>query len=365
MAAYPPDPAAGALEAARRVLAAWRLEGAACQAWGSGLINQTFRVDAGSAGRFALQRLNRIFDPAINEDIEALTRHLQAKGLSTPRLVPACDGRLWVRHDDAPWRLLTWIDGVTHDTLANAAQARSAGALLARFHGAAADLNRALHNRRPGVHDLERHLRNLRLALDAHRDHPRHAPVAALARRVLEAARALPALPALPDRLVHGDPKISNFVFDAAGLRANCLIDLDTLVYMPLPLELGDALRSWCNPAGEDSRAARFDLALFEAAVGGYAGIGAAFVSEAEWRAFVPATERIFVELAARFCADALRECYFGWDPSRYRSRGEHNEVRAAGQLAGAAALASVRARAQAIVADAFTDPGRGERPRS
>ena len=35
--------------------------------------------------------------------------------------------------------------------------------------------------------------------------------------------------------------------------RALCLIDLDTLAHMPVALELGDALRSWCNPATEDA----------------------------------------------------------------------------------------------------------------
>jgi hypothetical protein len=37
--------------------------------------------------------------------------------------------------------------------------------------------------------------------------------------------------------------------------------------------------------------------------------------------------------LAARFAADALDESYFAWDPQRFASRGEHNRVRAAGQL--------------------------------
>ena len=50
--------------------------------------------------------------------------------------------------------------------------------------------------------------------------------------------------------------------------------------------------------------------------------------------AIVAATANIQVELAARFCADALNERYFGWDARRFGSRSEHNRVRAAGQLA-------------------------------
>jgi hypothetical protein len=41
----------------------------------------------------------------------------------------------------------------------------------------------------------------------------------------------------------------------------------------------------------------------------------------------------IMIELAARFCADALNESYFAWDPVRFPSRSEHNRVRAEGQL--------------------------------
>ena len=59
-------------------------------------------------------------------------------------------------------------------------------------------------------------------------------------------------------------------LFDSRG-RGLCLIDLDTLTLMSWPLEMGDALRSWCNPTREDGHAlASFDLELFEAAVQGY-----------------------------------------------------------------------------------------------
>ena len=38
---------------------------------------------------------------------------------------------------------------------------------------------------------------------------------------------------------------------------------------------------------------------------------------------------QICLELACRFAADALNENYFGWDPTRYPGRGEHNLARA------------------------------------
>ncbi len=120
---------------------------------------------------------------------------------------------------------------------------------------------------------------------------------------------------------MHGDPKISNLMFAASSGRALCLIDLDTLARMPVALELGDALRSWCNPATEDATNARFVREYFEAAVGGYAAAAQGFLTDNEWRAIPLGTLTITVELAARFCADALRERYFGWDSRRYADR--------------------------------------------
>jgi hypothetical protein len=62
------------------------------------------------------------------------------------------------------------------------------------------------------------------------------------------------------------------------------------------------------------------------------------------------------VELAARFCADALNESYFGWNPKSFPSRSEHNQARAESQLAAARSLAEQRTAAEAAVCNAFGD---------
>jgi hypothetical protein len=80
----------------------------------------------------------------------------------------------------------------------------------------------------------------------------------------------------------------------------------------------------------------------------------AGLVTPAEWGAIVPATETIYVELASRFCADALNESYFGWDPRRFATRSEHNQARAASQLRAARSLVEQREAAMAAVTRAF-----------
>jgi len=343
------------------VLAAFGLEGGEPSSLGNGLINQTWRIQMPDGRRFVLQQVNAVFPRAINDDIDAVTQHLAGKGLLTPVLLHTRTGDCCFEHGGSIWRVLSWIEGIAHDLLHDGAQAHEAGMMLARFHRAVADLGCHLSNPRPGVHDTPHHLRQLRTALAEHRSHPAAGPVGTLAGEILDAAARLPALPATPDRIVHGDPKISNILFAPDGGRALCMVDFDTLARMPLPLELGDAFRSWCNPAGEDTIDGEFSLELFEAGVAGYLSEAAGWIRLDEARAIVPATRTILVELAARFCADALNESYFAWDPTRFPSRTAHNQVRAAGQLAVARALDARQQRAEDIVMRAIASSGISE----
>ncbi|MEQ1802767.1 MAG: aminoglycoside phosphotransferase family protein [Gammaproteobacteria bacterium] len=341
------------LEVPESVLSAWNLQGSAVSPLGSGLINRTWLVSAGS-GRYVLQQVNPIFPGAINDDIQVVTAHLRARGLVAPELLRTTDGRLWLDDPGGAFRLMTHVDGVSHDRLGSPDEAREAGQLLAHFHRALSDLRHEFRNQRLGVHDTPRHLTVLRQALVDHATHPDMAAIRPLADQILELSGALPRLPALPDRIVHGDPKINNLLFDPATGRALCFIDLDTLGRMPLHLELGDAFRSWCNPKGEDSPRSAFDLNLFSAAVEGYAAGAAGWITPEEQGAIVAGTLTIYVELAARFCADALRESYFGWDATKFPSRSAHNQVRAASQVTAARALWDARGAAEEAVRRAF-----------
>jgi Ser/Thr protein kinase RdoA (MazF antagonist) len=314
------------------VLAAFNLEPRSLVRATSGLMNPTWYASSRRGAAVVLQRVNPIFSPEVNVDIAAVTEHLAGKGLLTPRLVPTRDGALWLEHEGV-WRVLTRIEGVCLDALERPAQARAAGCIVAEFHRAVSDLEHRFRNRRLGVHDTAKHLRTLRNALVEHRAHRHFDVIEPLAERVLEAAAALPPLTESRDRIVHGDPKISNLLFAREADRALCLIDLDTLAHMPVALELGDALRSWCNPATEDAASARFVRPLFEAAVEGYAEAAQGFLTPAEWSAIPRGALTITVELAARFCTDALHESYFGWNRARYESASAHNQARTHGQL--------------------------------
>jgi Ser/Thr protein kinase RdoA (MazF antagonist) len=330
------------------------LTGATLTSLASGLINKTWLAELPDGERRVLQAVNPMFPPAINRDIDAVTRRLAECGLATPRLLPTRGGALWLEADGTVWRQLSYVPGYTVERVPSAAHARAAGALLGRFHAALADFDYTFANARLGVHDLEHHIAALRAVLDSGRAHRDFAAIEPVGDAILELQATLPPLPECPDRNVHGDPKISNIVFDPAGPWAVCLIDLDTLARMPVALELGDALRSWCNARDEDSADACFDTTLFAAAIDGYASTAAAFASEPEWRSIPAATLRIAVELAARFCADAIEESYFGWNAGRFPSASAHNLARARAQLALARDIAVSRATLETVIERAF-----------
>jgi len=300
-----------------------------------------------------LQRLNPMFPASINCNLEIVTRHLKSLGFVTPELVYTKTQQRWLEAEGEIWRLLSYIEGDTHTRLAKPAMAKEAGALLGRVHVALFSLECELAGSR-SVHQLSRHLDSLTKALADKVNHPNYKKIARLADEIQASARSLPKLAKTAKRLVHGDPKITNIIFEHAADKALCLVDLDTIAKMPLYLELGDAMRSWCNPGGEDSTDANFSLDLFEAAMTAYAGETARHISEQEWRCIVPATQTICIELAARFCADALNECYFPWDPEQFQSHSEHNRVRAMGQFNLAQSLHSQYRAACEIAASAF-----------
>ena len=339
---------------AAAVLEHYPLEVVTLERVAQGLVNLTLKGVARDGTAFALQRLHPVFGPGVNHNLNLVTAHLAARGLLTPRLVRTQAGALSVGRDGALWRMLSWVEGRAFDFLERPAQAEAAGALLARFHAALADFDGGLRVERAPIHEFARHRARLSASGKAARQHRLWDAVAGAAAELDALRAAHPAAPVCAPRLVHGDPKISNLLFDARGEHALCLIDLDTLARMPLPLELGDALRSWCNPRREDDLQARFDIELFSAALRGYGAAARVFISAEEVAAIVPATLEIHLELAARFLVDALEESYFGWDETRYDSRGAHNLARACGQLAAANSLVAQLPAAEDAVARAF-----------
>jgi Ser/Thr protein kinase RdoA (MazF antagonist) len=350
----------------RAVAARWAFDTAHLERLSGGLINQTFAVSREGQPVAVLQQLHPIFGAEVNLDLEAVTQHLASDGLVTPRLLRTDDGQAWVNDGERVWRALTWVEGRCVSSVPGPEWAVAGGALVGRFHRALSTLRYDYRFTRGNVHDTARHLAALgerisaaardrrRIDLGPTEDATAELIEAAveLGREILTQAEALPELPAVALRHCHGDLKISNLMFrhddPVTGL---CLVDLDTLGLASMAFEIGDAMRSWCNPSGEDVVAASFDLALFEAAIRGFREVADPLLSDDERRSIVVGLATVAVELAARFCVDVFDDRYFGWNAERYRSRRHHNLVRARSQLSLARSVRAQLGDALAIVA--------------
>lgn len=308
----------------------------------AGLINRTLL--AGDPPRFVVQRVSPIFAPPVHDDIEAVTSHLASVGMVTPRIVRTDTGELWAPDaEGGVWRVLTFVPGRTVHRLTDPAIAVEAGALVARFHLATDSLEWAYHHVRPGAHDTVGHMQRLGAVFASAQE----ALGVDVSDEILELWRSWSGPLDLPARHAHGDLKISNLRFDSNG-EGVCLLDLDTLSLQSIDVELGDALRSWCNPVGEDDVDTRFDKELYAAAMHGYQSVRPLPIAERS--GVVSGAERIALELASRFCRDVREDCYFGWNASRFPSRKEHNLFRARGQLALARSIRAQRGSLEAVL---------------
>jgi len=342
------------------VLAAWPLldDGAGpqpavtlpLQPLSGGLINDTYTLGK----HYILQRLHPIFAPPVNDDIAALVPQLLAAGVPVPTLVRTASGasHTVVTASDPTaagcWRLLGRLAGTTLHKLPDVAHARSAAELVGRFHQALLPVHHIFAFTRPGAHNTPLHMQKLQLALQQYPDHRLYRELLPLAAEILQRWQDFGPVPELPVRIIHGDLKVSNLLF--SGDKACAILDLDTMAHSSYDIELGDALRSWCNTGAEDDPQPAFATEVFVAATSAWLGVMGPDITAAERQSLARGTLRITLELSARFALDTLVESYFGWNRERYESAGSHNLVRARNQLGLARDIAQHLSHLQALL---------------
>ncbi len=320
------------------------------QEYGNGNVNDTFLVTVKGAAepRFILQRLNpRVFPrpELIMGNLRTVSEHVRrrwaraplraGRGFEVPRVVPTRDGRDYVIDDrGAFWRAVSFIEAAeTFNTIRDIGQAREVGQALGMFHTLLSDLSLdLLADTLPGFHVTPGYLAHY----DAVVAKPRAgwSPEADYCWRFVEARRAFaPVLEQarargeLRERPMHGDPKVNNVLLDVATGAAVALVDLDTVKPGLVHYDVGDCLRSGCNPLGESPRdweKVRFEPELGRAILAGYLDLARNFLTEADYGYLYDAIRLLAFELGLRFFTDYLAgNIYF---KARHP---EHNLLRA------------------------------------
>ncbi|MGR9106665.1 MAG: phosphotransferase enzyme family protein [Gammaproteobacteria bacterium] len=338
---------------AKRFLGRGRV--AAVQRLGNGLINETFLVTSDSCDipRFVLQKINNKvfpFPERILANLEQLTRHLAervaAAGQSArgedfrlPELLPSTDGRNCVITESGEcWRALTYIgNSEPLHRLESRNDAEQVGFALGRFHNLVRDLDsRLMQDSLPGFHRTPAYLSQYdRLRCGSERRKLPGSPSDlrmcedfVLVRRALAAVFEQGELQGrLLPRVVHGDPKLNNILFDRQSRKAVAMIDLDTVKSGLIQYDIGDCLRSSCNAAGEsgkDPGSVRFDLDRCEAILVAYFHECGPDWSAVDLDYLYDAVRILPFELGLRFLSDYL-------DGNRYfrTEFPDHNLIRA------------------------------------
>jgi Ser/Thr protein kinase RdoA (MazF antagonist) len=291
--------------------------------YGKGLINDTFLVKArGSA--YILQRINDAVFPAperIMSNLAVLEEHLASQpraGLRVPALIEARNGSPFARCvDGGIWRLMEFIANTeSRQRIDDLAQAAEVGRILGRFHFLTNGLSpNRLTVTLPGFHVTPEYLERFEQVVpdesSADRSNEVQEAIGFVTSRrsgttVLESALQRGKLPL---RVIHGDPKLDNILFDRTTGLAVGLIDLDTVQPGLVHYDLGDCLRSCCNRAGEYPGGrgdARFDLDLCRTILGAYAEETKGVLGKDEIRLLFDAARLIPFELGLRFLTDHL-----------------------------------------------------------
>ncbi len=305
---------------------------------GSGRINHTFLVrikEDHQFNTFILQKINTyIFKnpDVLIENISELGKHLDSKPFysskcifsgrwETIKIIPTLlSGDYSIEFHGGIWRAITYINNSrTFDVVQDNNHAREIGLGLGIFHSLTYDMSsQKIVSSIDNFHSILNYLLEYDNCLssfnissfDLNRYEQRLEWMFNFIdkyRKSVELMEKTIPKKGLRRSLIHGDPKINNFMFDLNTNHVVGIIDLDTLHSNYLLYDIGDCFRSCCNPLGEDSSSpidVRFDLTLFESALSGYTSIAKHCLGEIDYMFMPYFIGSLSFELGLRFLID-------------------------------------------------------------
>ncbi|ASC73777.1 N-acetylhexosamine 1-kinase [Halomicronema hongdechloris C2206] len=341
---------------------------------GHGNINHTFLVQVHRGQPFVLQRLNpRVFPHpqqvisnlrTVNEHGQQRLQHASLpRRWELPQLLPTDAGDdYWIDDTGVLWRALSFVANTqVVETLQDDHQAKEVGYALGLFHWLLSDLSpHRLADTLEGFHITPGYLAHYE-QVQATTTVPNSPEVAYCRQCICDRTALVPVLETakargqLPLRLMHGDPKVNNVLFDNQTDQAVSLIDLDTVKPGLVQYDIGDCLRSGCNPAGEETEqldTVDFDLDRCQALLQGYCTAAHAYLTPADYHYIYDATRLIAFELGLRFFTDYLAgNVYFR------ASHPDHNLMRALVQFRLTERIEAQAAAMQQLIGELLRSP--------
>lgn len=278
-----------------------------------GIVNVSYKLDT-SEGKFILQRLSSIWDKRIIEDYRAVQRYLRTNGLHVPVLLNDINERPYYTRDKKIWRAFEFIENDEIIT-SSPSLAYEAGLALGKFHKLMSESNFNPSFKLEGFHDTPSIINRLKETLAKGEYQQKASYVKEESSLILENIEKYYLPESLPKTLIHGDPKLANFLFKDGKVIS--VLDLDTMMRASELIDLGDALRSWCkNDVGE------YKPEIFSSAMKGYRISNPIPYDNSQVK---NAMSLITLELAARFLIDYFEESYFAFDLARFKTLAEQN----------------------------------------
>ena len=298
---------------------------------GHGNVNDTYLVetDVPTKNKYVLQRINKsVFKHPhqIAENIDVISKHIHRKlanetitqNWEVINLIKCSNGDpLFKESEESIWRMTTFAKNTTiFQKIDSPRLARESGKALGRFHFLLFDLDKSkLNDTLPGFHHTPGYLEQFANSMSGFTGSINH-PEIEFCNYFIESRRSrvdsfekLKQEGTITTAVIHGDPKVDNVLFDEITSKAIGMIDLDTVKPGLLHYDIGDCLRSVCNPAGEESRdldRVIFNLEFAKEWIAGYLESAGDILTTEDKYLFHEAAWLISFELGLRFFSDYL-----------------------------------------------------------
>ena len=225
----------------------------------SGLINSTFVLNS-SNNSYILQAINTNIFPNYEKGLEnILTVGNWLKRKNYPYSFPLPIKGRYLKVENEVWRLMPYVkNSISYNRVSSLDHVKSAANCLGEFYHLLSDFNAEnLSITLPNFHNGNSIMKKFKTAL-LNCDKERLSLTRPL---INEIEKELPILKkwdevcnSLPIRVIHYDTKINNFLFDKKTDEVLALIDLDTIMPGCVLSDIGDMIRTFSNPLGEESK---------------------------------------------------------------------------------------------------------------